>query len=295
MSTAIAAGTRWPFESRLFLSGGLLAIAITPLAAGALPATVWIALLAAAVTVAGLPHGALDPWVARRAGVWRSGRGCVAFHAAYVAVAAAVGGLWLVWPAVMLALFLAYAAWHFAADWDDALGSVLRLLAGVGLIGLPAVFHEARVAEIFGVLAGSGGAAIATAIASAWPLVIGGHALAAGVALSRSPRVAVELGLIAGLAFVLPPLAFFAVYFCLLHSMRHLRAHLAAADQRRQGAMLALGYTLATVVLAGLAWYGLGRDVAVDAALLRVVFIGLAALTVPHMMLALYVERVRGH
>lgn len=292
MTAHQAERSQWPLETRLFLAGGALTLLASPVAAAWLAPTAWLAVLAAAVALAGLPHGALDPWLAQRAGIWRGLPGFVVFNLVYVAAAGAAAALWLAWPGPMLALFLAYAAWHFAADWRDTLGAGYRLVAGIGLIALPAVGHEARVAEIFAVLAGDDGAAIAHALAWAGPAIVLGHALATLVALARAPRVAAELALIAALAIALPPLAFFGVYFCLLHSSRHLREHLPAASAARQRALvIAAIYTVATVALAGLVWYTLGRGIAVDAVLLRLIFIGLAALTVPHMLLALYVER----
>ena len=87
------------------------------------------------------------------------------------------------------------------------------------------------------------------------------------------------------LAWVLPPLFFFAVYFCGLHSPRHiiesarvLRWHTRAVR------MTALGISIITVAAALGIYVSLP---AIDATprLLAVIFIGLAALTVPHMLL----------
>lgn len=283
----------WPAETWLFIGGGALALAIAPVAGGWATPTVWIAALAVAVALAGLPHGALDPWIAYRAGIWRRLPGFIGFNVAYLALAAALAVLWWLLPAVTLGLFLAYAAWHFAGDWQDALGSGWRLVAGVGLLALPAVFHEARVADVFGVLAGAGGEAIARGLAASGPLIVAAYGLLVVTAARHAGRVAVELALLGGLAFALPPLAYFAVYFCLLHSARHLREHFAddEPEQRRPAARVAIVYTLLTVILAAAVWYLVGGEWAVDSALLRLVFIGLAALTVPHMALALYVER----
>lgn len=287
----------WPPETCLFLAGSALALMVAPVASEWVTPTGWIAALAIAVAVAGIPHGALDPWIAYRAGVWRRLPGFLVFNLAYLLLACALALLWWALPGITLALFLAYAAWHFASDWHDALGGGWRLLAGTGLITLPAVFHEASVAEIFGVLAGSGGRSIAETMAWAGPAVVAGHALAMVAALRHAPRVALELATIALLASALPPLAFFAVYFCLLHSARHLRGHLTEGTTRERpvAVIIAISYTGLTIALAAAAWYVLGAGVAIEAALLKLVFIGLAALTVPHMVLALYADARHAH
>ena len=98
-------------------------------------------------------------------------------------------------------------------------------------------------------------------------------------------------GEIAGLTLVfaiLPPLVGFSIYFCLIHSMRHfatMRAMLADTISKLQ-------ITRTTVLFSAMCWaVGLvvlaqqSSNVGVEPALLQVIFIGLAALTVPHMML----------
>ena len=98
-------------------------------------------------------------------------------------------------------------------------------------------------------------------------------------------------GEIAGLTLIfgiLPPLVGFSIYFCLIHSMRHfatMKAMLADTISKLQ-------ITRTTVLFSAMCWaVGLiilaqqSSNVGIEPALLQVVFIGLAALTVPHMML----------
>jgi beta-carotene 15,15'-dioxygenase len=77
------------------------------------------------------------------------------------------------------------------------------------------------------------------------------------------------------------------VYFCLLHSLRHLTGTLGVLPERRQALHSAAGITALSLAGAALAALLLlaGAGAVVDAAMLQVVFIGLAALTVPHMLL----------
>ena len=85
-----------------------------------------------------------------------------------------------------------------------------------------------------------------------------------------------------------PPLVGFAVYFCCVHSARHISGILGAL--RRDMSRLAMinqaaAFTLASWVAGGLAvcWFADIGDP--QPVVMRVVFIGLAALTVPHMIL----------
>jgi Brp/Blh family beta-carotene 15,15'-monooxygenase len=160
------------------------------------------------------------------------------------------------------------------------------------VVAAPATAHEAEVAAIFAHLAPAAGAERAAA-ALAWAGMAAVPLLA--VALAREargrPGLAAELALIPAAAFLLPPLVHFLVYFCAVHSPRHfLSASAALGLGPGGGALAALPITLATLVGAGaLAAALLAAGVPADAVALRAVFIGLAALTVPHMLL---VDRV---
>ena len=101
-------------------------------------------------------------------------------------------------------------------------------------------------------------------------------------------RFLIEIGFLSVVFITLPPLAGFAVYFCLVHSMRHFSAMRGVL----QATVSTLRITQTTVVFSLLTWgFGLlvfaqrTASVGVEPALLQVVFIGLAALTVPHMLL----------
>jgi Brp/Blh family beta-carotene 15,15'-monooxygenase len=96
-----------------------------------------------------------------------------------------------------------------------------------------------------------------------------------------------EFILLAVVFAFLPPLVSFALYFCIIHTGRHMRRiwHVLASSSSPKGLYRqAAGFTLASWLVGGAAflWLETGD---LDAALLQVVFIGLAALTVPHMIL----------
>ena len=97
-----------------------------------------------------------------------------------------------------------------------------------------------------------------------------------------------ELVILGAIFAFTPPLVGFAIYFCLVHAPRHVRAILASVSSgvsRRLILSQVVLFSVASWVAGGLAfWLLLGAETA-EAALMRVVFIGLAALTVPHMIL----------
>lgn len=284
-------------ETWLFLGMGSLAVLLAQGDLAPVSSQTLALLLAVAVVLTGLPHGALDPWVAWRAGLWRTRVGFAAFHVAYVALAAGVLALWQLAPGVSLALFLAISAWHFGGDWQKDLNTGARAISGLALLALPAWAAPADVSAIFALLAGEQGRVLAQWLGAAAPWLALAAAASALLALPRSPTVAVELGAIGALAWLLPPLVFFLVYFCALHSPRHLRKAVLSADagQRRQMIGVAGVYTGLTLLAAALLWPWFAGDAAAPAALedhlIRIVFIGLAALTWPHMVVVMLSEQ----
>ncbi len=284
-------------ETWLFLGSGGLCLLLAHYDALGTQSHALAVVLVVAVVLTGLPHGALDPWVAWRAGLWRTRFGFAAFNLAYVAIAAAVLLVWLLAPGPSLALFLAISAWHFGGDWRQSLNVWTRAPVGAALLSLPALAAPAEVSAIFTLLAGPEGGVIAGWMGMAAPWLAAAAAASALVALQRSTVAAVEITAVAAFALLLPPLVFFLVYFCALHSPRHLRTAAQSADsnRRRQMTGVALAYTLLTVAAAAVAWPWIAADFASastpEAPLIRILFVGLAALTLPHMIVVMLSER----
>ncbi len=284
-------------ETWLFLAAGGLALLLTQQQVLAVPSQMLVILLAVAVVLTGLPHGALDPWVAWRTGLWRTRAGFAAFNLAYLGIALAVLGVWQLAPGASLAIFLAISAWHFGGDWRHELNVWARTGSGLALLALPALAAPSEVSAIFALLAGDQGLVLAGGLAVAAPWLALAAAGSALLALPRSPVAAIELLVAGTLALLLPPLVFFLVYFCALHSPRHLRLAARSADsiRRRQMAGVALIYTVLTLAAAAIAWSWLAAGPAPasapEASLIRIVFIGLAALTLPHMIVVMLSEQ----
>lgn len=284
---------RIPFETRLFLPLALLTALAFLLANPEPPLVVQIAAIAILAAVLGMPHGALDPLIARRLGLWRTPLTFAAFNLAYVGVAAAVVALWLVAPVPSLVAFLLISAAHFGSDWNRERPLALRFLTGAALLSLPSLRDQDAVADLYVTLAGDGARAVAAAQAALGPVLLVGLAVAAVIAARRAPHEAFELLGAAALALLAPPLMFFIVYFCALHSARHLREGFREEHGHGRGLTLLVvaAYTLAPLALAAAFLVGTAGTAALDEQLLRVLFIGLAALTVPHMALVTLGDR----
>jgi Brp/Blh family beta-carotene 15,15'-monooxygenase len=152
---------------------------------------------------------------------------------------------------------------------------------------MPIGFHTEAVYSIFEQLSGQTGGLLAASLAlPAW-LLTTAMIILVGVALWKQQwQSALEFISLFILAYFTSPLLYFTLYFCLLHSPRHLSELFIAAPTLEHSRMLRmmLIYTLATLVLlGGLGWYW--ATLPTSTLILRLIFIGLAAVTVPHMLL----------
>lgn len=282
----------WPAETRVFIPIALVSALTLGVFPTAIPQWLQVAILALGVVTLGLPHGALDPAIAARAGLVRSSTSLWVFNAGYTGVVLAVIALWWLVPVVSLAVFLAVSAWHFAGDWRDTLPTWAQGVGGAGLLLLPIVFHTQEVATVFVMLSGPGGAAVAEALSQlGWWVPLAMLSIAGLALIKQQWASAMELMALVVIGIFAPPLVFFIIYFCSLHSPRHLREHFQQADtseHKRLWHMLIV-YTLATLLLIiPMLW--LWNSFSLSENIVRMVFVGLAAVTVPHMMLMVYAE-----
>lgn len=249
-------------------------------------------IMAVLIMVLGVPHGALDTIFAENFYRVDGFGGWVLFTLAYFLPAILVVAVWYAAPTLFLAGFLAISVAHFSGDLSPGTPPVTRLLYGGAVIILPTLLHSAEIGQLFSLLVGptAAQAVLWWLQGLQWPWLLG----LAGMALQRfradwlSGTEIAALGILAVLA---PPLIAFTVFFCFMHSARHILRTFNYFAQTSPDKIRAAAFApmLLTLCLAGMAWIRLG-NISLDARVLQIVFVGLAALTVPHMGI---VERVR--
>ncbi len=286
----------------LGITAGVVAYSI---AAGPPGTAVQLALLAAAVAMFGLPHGALDHLAARRIFEPKFGRTWwVGFGATYLALAALMAMLWIAVPLLALCLFLILSALHFGWDdpfWIDISGRgwtmLERFSVGAVPIVLPTWSHPHEVTTIFSwlmpqriVLDSGIVAAVAGCIAAVVLPIATARMLRLAFSSPSGGAAAAELAAIATLHVAATPLIAFLTYFCGWHSMRHA---LELADGLAPG-RLGVGLRrfartaaplTATAVIAAFAAAAFLQttDLQPTAIMSTLIFVGLSVLTVPHM------------
>jgi Brp/Blh family beta-carotene 15,15'-monooxygenase len=93
------------------------------------------------------------------------------------------------------------------------------------------------------------------------------------------------------------PLVAFTIYFCFLHSVRHSISLISELDNDNliNGLKIfvkkALPLTILTAILCFLGLYLLNNTYTLDSSILKIIFIGLASLTFPHILLEYLIEK----
>ena len=248
-----------------------------------------------AVVMIGLPHGAFDGAVALALGYGKSLKSMLGFILSYIAIAAAVVAFWMIFPDVALIMFLTISILHFGigdAQSGDWLTRTTQILAHGGLVVVGiSILHRAEVEPMFVHLIGSKSVFLwqFLDIASFCLLVV---LIAYFIQAFMQSEVRIRFAELAGLGlayYLLPPLVGFALYFCGVHSLRHLRYTWAKLRAQKYGVrtlvLVALFFTLVSWTLGALVFWQMPSPESLDGAILQIIFIGLAALTVPHMLL----------
>ena len=246
-----------------------------------------------AVVFIGLPHGAMDGALAIHLGWMNRPIKAATFLLAYISLAALVVGMWLVVPTVGFLMFLAISLFHFGRGdivpraKEHQLAEVL-MRGGLVLAGI-SLFHRSEVDSIFEVLIGSDTEIVWLFLQAVGVLTL---VLIPYVIFSKSKQEqtaasAEVIGLLALFA-IAPPLLGFAIYFCGVHSVRHFKhmgTMLKSTLQQFQVTRTTVVFSLMTWAVGLLVLATQSASIGLEPALLQVIFIGLAALTVPHMIL----------
>lgn len=295
---------RWIVRHRLAMIAVSVA-AVVAVASGWNPDVfAQLVMVAVGVAIIGLPHGAFDFHLAARTAPPSSrAKSLFVFCIVYCAIGSAVVITWMVAPAAALLAFLLVSALHFGfgdvSDGGTALGAAEGVARGAVVIGVPIWMHRDDCARLFAYLVPESSSfpidPIADAAALCGTVALAGLPSILVARVARGERPANQLSgellsaiAVAWLLAFTPPLLGFLVYFCGWHSLRQageIAASLHPTSAMSGFAALArataplVAVVAATAVLASSMVPGLTLDVG---GLTRLVFVGLAALSFPH-------------
>ena len=245
-------------------------------------------LAAVAIVLAGIPHGTLDVEIAAAHFGQKGITGKIRIIGGYLLCAAFMVFLWILLPELALISFLIISIVHFSRDWRGGVDPFLAMMVGWALVALPALASPDDVAMIFAALTGSNNGAVIAALlgAASVPAALGSLVFAYWAFRHDDKQSALEVLACIVAALFLPPLVAFAIFFCGLHSPRHM-----ADALRETGDLSPLKKTAIICAVFALS-LGLGvvmflyqGDVPADMGIIRTAFILISTLTVPHFIL----------
>lgn len=291
------------YHSVLFFGLALLASIFGHLGGGVMP---FLCLLA--VITVGTSHGALDHVKGRQLLQVFHINSMLVFYVVYVLVGVATIATWLAFPEALLMIFLAVAAFHFGKEDSEffiteassPLQDVLYFLKGTVVISAPLLFHQLETLAIFTALRFDLSASIIVSDVFLYGAISLGFLSNLWLARKQRNRIKVLLCLdffsVVLLNFFLHPLVAFTVYFCFLHSIRHSLSLIHTIDQNLHKSIPIFlrkiaPLTLVTAIGFLLFLYLVTTHYTIDESIQKVIFIGLASLTFPHILLEYLLEK----
>ena len=248
-----------------------------------------------AIVFVGLPHGAMDGAVAYRLGWTKGFKKPTFFFGSYVLISICVVLFWLQFPVISLIAFLGVSMIHFGigdVNTNDDARVWIKIIANGGMVicGI-SLSHISNVDDVFSALLGGKSTSLVwgfvylTAAVTALSLLYCMVKFPVDKEWKKTCFQLLGLGIV---FFLLPPLLAFAFYFCFVHSIRHFKSIYVTLNDGlsdKKIYWLTFLFSAITWVIGGLILVLYQGTIEIETQIYRIIFIGLAALTVPHMIL----------
>ena len=253
----------------------------------------------------GISHGSLDHIKGKKLLKILGFKSSVVFYFGYIFVGLTTIIIWLLFPKLLLFLFLLIAAFHFGKEDSEFLNKrknfeLIYFFKGSLIIVAPLLFHKNETLSIFKSLNFD----ITTSF------LINNEILYFFILLSFISNIFLSLNKsfdaksllfmdflsILILNYFLNPVLAFTFYFCFLHSIRHSISLIKEINTNlKKGLPIfikkALPLTIITIVGYIFALYILNNYNELNDTIYKVIFIGLASLTFPHILLEYLIEK----
>ena len=255
------------------------------------------------ISIVGISHGALDHIKGLNLMKFYNIQNKFLFYSIYIFISLFIILLWVLLPTSTLILFLIIASYHFGKE-DSCVGNIIEkrfieilyFLKGSLIVIAPLSFHTSETLEIFQIL----NVNIVTPHENylfIWILISFVANFLIVYWSSNDGFFIADWITVILLNLFLSPLVAFTIYFCFLHSVRHSFSLIYEIDNNnfkkglKKFLKKALPLTLITAILFIFSVYLLTNYYFLDEAILKVIFIGLASLTFPHILLEYLIEK----
>ena len=255
----------------------------------------------------GISHGALDNQKGKKLTQLYNIKNSYFFYLMYTIIVIGIITFWLLFPTTSLIIFLIVASYHFGKEDTEfliknknALNLILYFLKGSLIIIAPLMFHFTETINIFKLLLIQdenfylfldfieSNQILSFALLTS--LLVNTYYFINNFKILNI-LIFFDFLSIVVLNYFASPLIAFTIYFCFLHSFRHSISLINELDKDnfKNGAYIfikkALPLTLLTSIFFVISLYFLSNYYQLTDAILKVIFIGLASLTFPHILL----------
>jgi len=252
------------------------------------------------ISTIGVSHGALDHEKGKKIIKLFKSKKIELFYLAYVSLSLIIILLWSIAPIITLIIFLIVASYHFGKE-DSVFGkikynhfsNILFFFKGSIIVLAPLYFSQEETFEIFKIL----NVNIKT-INQDFLLALILLSLFSNFLLKKNILIhSIDTLSIIIINWAFSPLVAFTIYFCFLHSIRHSFSLIYEINKNnfKKGSNLFIKKALPLTMLTGLIFlislYVLNNYFLLNSAILKVIFIGLASLTFPHILLEYLLEK----
>ena len=257
----------------------------------------------------GISHGAMDNYKANKLLKIYKLNNKLIFFVIYILISFSVILLWSIYSSLTLLFFLLVASYHFGREdtsflhkGNSMLDQLLYLVKGSLIVFSPLFFHFEETLKIFEILFLSKNILIFIA-EEHWIInvclslnILGYFYFAFKNSFEDFEIIFLDLLSILILNYFFTPLIAFTIYFCFLHSIRHI---ISIAYELNPSNFLdgfknfvkkALPLTIITAILYLISIVFLSNSYVLNDAIIKVIFIGLASLTFPHILLEYLIE-----
>ena len=261
----------------------------------------------------GVSHGSLDHVKGKKLFNILNINKISIFYFSYILIAILVIIIWIIIPFISLMIFLLVASYHFGKEDTQFLinensyfNQLLFFLKGLLIIVAPIFFHFEETVAIFKLLLVDSEIFYSTLefieVNKILPIAIILSSLSSIFLFLRKFEIKkfivfFDYFSILILNYYLTPLVAFTVYFCFLHSIRHSITLIYEIDKNdfKNGLKVfgqkALPLTVLTAIFCLIGLYLLNNNYDFDSSILKIIFIGLASLTFPHILLEYFLEK----
>lgn len=252
------------------------------------------------ISTIGVSHGALDHEKGKKIIKFFKFKKIELFYLAYVFLSLLIIFLWTIAPIITLIIFLLVASYHFGKE-DSVFGvikynyfsNVLFFFKGSIVVLAPLYFSQEETFEIFKILNAN-----INPISQDFLLTLILLSLLSNFLLKKNVLIhSIDTLSITIINWAFSPLVAFTIYFCFLHSIRHSFSLIHEIDKKnfKKGSNLFIKKALPLTILTGflflISLYALNNYFLLNSAILKVIFIGLASLTFPHILLEYLLEK----